>query len=116
MSNKIALVSLDFAGFHEKGQSRTRHGATSVRGNDTAQCREPDQPDRSTRLSGHFLSLLPAGACASRGVAVVAAMMPHDLEGGFYEALRHSTNDSVFGFATNRPCRGSAGKPQRQRR
>jgi len=30
--------------------------------------------------------------------------MPHDLEGGFYEALRYSTPDSVFGFATKRPC------------
>src|SRR5882724_9523649 len=71
---------------------------------------------RSTRLSGHFLSLLPAGACAFRGVAVVPAMMPHDLEGGFYEDLRYSTNDFVFGFATNRPCRGSACKAQRRRR
>src|SRR5882757_9358034 len=100
----------------EGPRSGTRHGATSVRGNNAAECREPDQPDRPTRLSGHLLSLLPAGACASRGVAVVAAMMPHDLEGGFYDALRYSTIESVFGFATNRPCRGFACKPQRQRR
>src|SRR5216684_6470356 len=132
MSNKIALVSLDFAGpgsvcsgnkgvvgdgraisrsnnqdlsdrnsqparqsrgnrarsrrlrrcgiSREGPRSRTRHGATPVRGNNAAQCRKPDQPDRSTRLSGHFPSLLPAGACAFRGVAVVAAMMPHDKE------------------------------------
>src|SRR5260370_2311159 len=58
----------------------------------------------------------PAGACASRGVAVVAAIVPPDLEGGFYEALRYSTTDSVFGFATNRPCGASACKPERWRR
>src|SRR5256885_3054402 len=43
-------------------------------------------------------------------------MMPPDLEGGFYEALRYPTTDSVFGVATDRPCRASACKPQRQRR
>src|SRR5258707_14035339 len=113
MSNKIALVSLDFAGTgsmcggskgvggdgcatsrnnnqdlsdrnppparqgrgnrtrsgrlrgsrvsREGPRSRTRHGATSVRGNNAAECRKPDQPDQSTKLSGHSLSLLPAG-------------------------------------------------------
>src|SRR6266436_6122989 len=168
MSNKIALVSLDFAGTgsmcggnkgvggdgcaisrnnnqdlpdrnsqparqgrgnrtrsgrlrwrrvsREGPRSRTRHGATSVRGNNLAECREPDQPDRSTKLRIHFLGLLPAGACASRGVAVVAAMMPHVPKGGFYEAFRYSTTDSVFGFATDRPYRASASQPQRQRR
>ena len=62
----------------EGPRSGTRHGATSLRGNNAAECREPDQPDRSTKLTVIFLSLLPAGACAFRGVAVVAAMMPHD--------------------------------------
>src|SRR6266404_6300785 len=70
----------------------------------------------ANKAEGYFLSLLPAGACASRGVAVVAAMMPHVPKGGFYEALRYSTTDSVFGFATHRPCSASACKPQRQRR
>src|SRR5258708_1754 len=84
--------------------------------NTADECDKHNQSDRSTRLSRHFPGLPPAGGCAFRGVAVVAAMMPHDLEGGFYEALRYSTTDSVIGFATNRPCSGSAGKPQRQRR
>src|SRR5258708_36395504 len=88
----------------EGPRSRTRHGATPIRGNNAAECREPDQPDRSAKLRIIFLSLLPAGPCASRGVAVVAAMMPHDLEGGFYEALRYSTTASVPAFATNQPC------------
>src|SRR6266404_1923171 len=70
----------------------------------------------ANKAEGYFLSLLPAGACASRGVAVVAAMMPHVPKGGFYEALRYSTTDSVFGFATNRSRRASASKPQRWRR
>src|SRR5258705_11478358 len=116
MSNKIALVSLDFAGTgsmcggnkgvaghgrafsrnnnqglsgrnpqparqggghrtrggrlrrgrvsREGPRSRTRHGATSVRGHNAAECREPDQPDPSTKLKDILLSLLPAGACA----------------------------------------------------
>src|SRR6266478_1561395 len=68
------------------------------------------------KAEGHFLSLLPAGACAFRGVAVVAAMMPHVPKGGFYEAFRYSITDSVFGFATDRPRRASACKPHRQRR
>jgi hypothetical protein len=39
------------AGFHEKGlESRTRYGATLVRGNNIAECGEPDQPDQSTKL------------------------------------------------------------------
>ena len=38
------------AGFHEKGLSRTRHGATFVRGNNAAECGEPDQPDQPTKL------------------------------------------------------------------
>src|ERR1700694_435269 len=109
MSNKIALVSLDFAGTgsmcsgnkgvgcdgrtisrnnnqdlpnrnsqpagqgrgnrtrsgrlrggrvsREGPRSRTRHGATFVRGNNAAKCREPDQPDRSTKL--RVISLEP---------------------------------------------------------
>ncbi|HWN98715.1 MAG TPA: hypothetical protein VNS63_05535, partial [Blastocatellia bacterium] len=30
----------------EGPRSRTRHGATSVRSNNAAECRKPDQPDR----------------------------------------------------------------------
>src|SRR5258705_13056301 len=100
----------------EGSRSRTRHGATAVRGNNAAECREPDQPDQPKKLRVIFLSLLPAGACASSGVAVVAAMAPHVPKGGFYEAPRYPTTDSVFGFATDRPCRAAACKPQRQRR
>src|SRR5947207_13837729 len=79
MSNKIALVSLDFAGTgsmcggqqkelaamdaqlvettgvsREGPRSGTRHGATSVRGNNAAECGEPDQPDQSTKLRVFF--------------------------------------------------------------